>query len=499
MLKTIIKSFSLALLLLFLFFFILPITTKDYSPEPTSIIDYYLENKDSLNYIENEVVVQFNKNNDFENYLITNYNFEITTIFDETKLIKFSDSYTMLEILKKLNNYSEIDYAEPNYIYETQGNPHHEPFFNNQWGLKDYDYGIRLLSVWQETLGSEEIIVGVVDTGIDYTHPDLANNIWINENEIKDNGVDDDENGFIDDYNGWNFNANSNEVQDNSGHGTGVAGVIAAEVNGYGITGVAPNIKIMALRVSDDEGNNIMNNYVLAAIQYGIDHGVKIFNLSIITNQPSAAFANLIANNPDIIFVCGAGNESNNNDYTNAYPANYDYPNVISVGAINQEGQLADFSHYGPNSVHLVAPGVAILSTYPRHKDSEHANFQGTSFSAPHVSGIAALMLSKDPSLTASEIRERLIKSSIYSANLKNKIISEGYVNANGAFRYKKGDVLGNGTVTIADLVKMSRHLAGLDDIDITLRANGDLIDNNDITIADLVKLSRHLAGLEDL
>lgn len=245
-----------------------------------------------------------------------------------------------------------------------------DPYFADQWGLTQ----IQAPAAWDVSQGSPEIIIAVIDTGVDYLHPDLADNVWRNEDEVTGlPGQDDDGNGYIDDIYGWDFagsrenDANDEDADpiDVDGHGTHVAGIIAASGNnGRGIAGVCWQAKIMALKVVPDDSDQLEDFDVIGAIYYAVDQGARIVNCSFggstFNQQEKHAFAYL--RDAGILAVCAGGNESSDTDTAKNYPSGYDLNNIISVAASNQEDHLAGFSNWGSSSVDVMAPGVDIKS-----------------------------------------------------------------------------------------------------------------------------------------
>jgi subtilisin family serine protease len=270
----------------------------------------------------------------------------------------------------------------------------------NNWGVD----AINAPEVWAQNITGKGIVVAVVDTGVDYYHPDLDSNIWQNPGEIAGNGIDDDRNGFIDDIRGWDFLYNDNYPMDLDlyGHGTHIAGSIAAERNDFGITGVAYNAKIMPVRVLDTFGEGELNN-VAAGIRYAADNGANVINLSIgnefyPSNQVNAAIE--YANNKGSVVVIAAGNSGSSQP---DYPARNADRSGIAVGSIDINGRMADTSNRAGSTPldYLVAPGVDIYSTTP------YNNYEietGTSMATPHVAGVAALVLSTNPTLTPAQV-----------------------------------------------------------------------------------------------
>ncbi len=285
--------------------------------------------------------------------------------------------------------------------------------YASQWGLSNNgasggragaDIGAE--QAWQFGTSSS-VIVGVLDTGVDYNHPDLSANIWRNSNELAGNGVDDDHNGYVDDTKGWDFANNDANPMDDNGHGTHVAGTIGASGNNaIGVTGVAWRVLLMPLKFMDASGSGSLSD-AIEGINYARSMGAKIINASWGGGGFSSALQQAISRFQSAggIFVAAAGNESSNNATTAAYPANYD--GVISVGASTRTDSLASFSNYGTN-VDIVAPGASILSTLPNNR---YGSLSGTSMAAPHVSGALALLWGQNPTLSASAITNALLNN----------------------------------------------------------------------------------------
>lgn len=305
-----------------------------------------------------------------------------------------------------------------------------DPGFVSQWGLEsannvDIDAG----TAWQFSTGSAGTIVAIVDSGIDARHPDLSERLWINPREIPGNFFDDDGNGLVDDVNGWNFLDNNANLSDDAGHGSHVAGIIAAASdNGVGISGVDWQARIMPLKFIDAAGNGSLSDAV-RAIQYAINNGARVINASWGGSTPSKALNDAIRNalNHEVVFVTAAGNESVNNDVYRSYPAAYRLPNVLVVAAVNPGGQLAGFSNFGPKSVDLAAPGVDIRSTLP---GGNYGTISGTSMAAPFVSGVVSLLVSQNPSASATQLVKRVAGTTKPLASLANRTISGGMVSA---------------------------------------------------------------------
>ena len=280
----------------------------------------------------------------------------------------------------------------------------------NNWGADL----IKAPTVWNNGHTGQGIIVAVIDTGVDYNHEDLKNNIWINTKEIAGNGIDDDGNGYIDDVRGWNFDNNNNNVLDNNGHGTHVSGTIAAENNGIGVTGIAYNSQIMPVKVLDANGSGSYSN-ITKGIYYAVDNGAKVINLSLGGDSANDTLKSAIeyASSKGVIVVMAAGN---NGDSIPSYPARYAYNSGIAVGAVDQNNNFANFSNRSGSQeiAYITAPGVNVYSTVP---NNQYDTYSGTSMAAPHIAGVVALMLSANPNLTESQVRQIIISTSANSTS----------------------------------------------------------------------------------
>lgn len=314
-----------------------------------------------------------------------------------------------------------------------------DPMFSEQWSLNNTGQrggknkaDIDALQAWTRTRGSSKVIVAVLDSGVDYTHPDLISNIWVRPAHL--DVYTDDHLGIIDDRHGYNAVTNSGDPMDDNGHGTHCAGIVGAEGgNDLGIAGVNWEIQIMPLKFMNANGSGTTKD-AIEAINYVIDRkragvNVRVINASWGSPMRSRALEDAIrkAGEEGILFVAAAGNSSTDADRLPQYPAGYDLPNVISVAALNRNDELASFSNYGAKRVHIAAPGVEILSTWLRGGFEEHS---GTSMASPVVAGVAALILSIEPDIPMGELRRRLLRSADPLESLNGKVSSGGRLNA---------------------------------------------------------------------
>jgi len=320
---------------------------------------------------------------------------------------------------------------------------------DSEWGMLGKP-GLNLKAAW-EFLVSKKIIkaskaydcssspitVALVDTGVDFKHNNLQGSAWVNEKELHGKkGVDDDKNGFVDDINGWDFTSNSPIIVDGHGHGTHLAGIISGhskETNGF--KGVCPGIKIMSLRyfASDLAGLKNLENTV-KAIHYAVKNGAQIINYS----GGGASFAHdeyaaiKEASDKGMLVVAAAGNERSNTEVRPYFPASYDLPNILSVAGIGPEGKLIPASNWGPKAVAVAAPGGGILSL---QQNQAFGFMNGTSQATAFVTGLAAMVWTMNPKLTNIEVKEIIERSVTKSHFLKNKVASEGYVDAEMAMK----------------------------------------------------------------
>jgi subtilisin family serine protease len=339
-----------------------------------------------------------------------------------------------------------VEAVSPNYTRELADDITDEPGFGLEWGLHNTgqslngthaetgtaDVDIDGLEALRITTGNPDLVVAVIDDGVDFSHPDLADRAWTNPGEsgpLALPGIDDDGNGYVDDIHGWDFCNGDASVHDDGqdAHGTHVAGTIAASLDGNGVVGVAPGIQIMAVKFIDNGTDCGTDQMAVDAIDYAASFGVPIINASWGGSSPDAALDAAIGDS-GALFVAAAGNANRNLDSAtyNFYPAESPQANVLSVAAIDQRGNRASFSNYGATTVDVGAPGTNIISTYP----GGYAWSDGTSMAAPHVSGVAALALSVAPELTTAALKSRIMARGVTLPGLVGTTVSGKLVNA---------------------------------------------------------------------
>jgi subtilisin family serine protease len=411
----------------------------------------------SANYVPNEVIVQYRDGTAEAQQAATR---ERVKAERKEHLRKQKDGASKLEVIvlkagdvngaiASLKADPNVEFAEPNWIY-THSATSTDPYFTNGslWGMYGAgtspanQYGSNAAAAWAAgRTGSSSVYIGVIDEGIQYTHPDLSGQVWTNPFDAAD-GVDNDGNGYVDDIRGWDFANNDNSIYDggNKGnlddHGTHVAGTIGAKSNGSGVVGVNWNVTLISAKFLGRNGGTTAN--AVRAVDYLTNlktrHGLNIVasNNSWGGGGYSQALYDAIAraNAANILFIAAAGNSGTNNDTTASYPSNYDLPNVIAVAAIDRNGALASWSQYGARTVDLGAPGVAIFSTTAANL---YESYSGTSMATPHVAGAAALYASVNGNTTAAQIKNALLSSAVPTASLQGKTVTGGRLDANAA------------------------------------------------------------------
>ena len=390
------------------------------------------------------------------------------------KRVKVNSGMSVEECIEKYHRLagSSIEYAEPNYILKADLFPN-DPDFSSMYNLRNIGQngGVQGADVaapeaWDTATGGP-IVVAVIDTGVDYTHPDLAANMWKNEGEIPDNGIDDDGNGYVDDYRGWDFCNHDNDPYDDHSHGTHCAGTIAAVGNnGTGVVGVCWSAKIMPLKFLGASGAGSTAE-AMNAILYATMMGARVMSNSWGGGGYSQALRDAIqaADDAGVIFVAAAGNSASDNDLTAHFPSSYDCKNVIAVAATDNYDRLASFSCYGLTSVDIAAPGVAILSTIP---GGNYASYSGTSMATPHVAGAAALAWSHAQAKTHTKIIYDILNGAAPLSTLDGKVVTSGRLNLQQMINPE------NDTVAPAPVTDLSVVKARMARVTLSWTATGD-------------------------
>lgn len=353
-----------------------------------------------------------------------------------------------------LRNSGDFAYVEPDYLQFASAEPGDAAFNDGRlWGLRNSGQnggatGIdtQVVSAWDLTTGSANVIVAVIDTGIRYTHRDLATNMWRNPGETAGNNLDDDGNGVIDDVFGFNAITRSGNPLDDNGHGSHCAGTIGGSANDAGeLVGVAWTVRLMGLKFLAANGGGNLSD-AIRCIDYAIAKGAHIISGSYGGGGFSQATSDAIerARQAGILCIFAAGNETNNNDASPAYPASYPHNNIISVAAIDRSGALASFSNFGAASVDLAAPGVQIFSCNFQN-DSAYQTISGTSMATPHVAGVAALLKARHPGDNYTALRDRLLSSTRPLPALQGRVATGGLVQARAAM-----DLAADGALEVA-------------------------------------------------
>jgi subtilisin family serine protease len=372
---------------------------------------------------------------------------------DKEGLLLVRTPLAVLEAKQKITG-EEIEFAEPNFIYQHNATSNDNYFLNGQlWGVYGdgstpaNQFGSQAAEAWARgNTGSENVYIGVIDEGAMYTHPDLVNQIWTNTQEVID-GVDNDGNKYVDDIHGWDFDRNDNTTFDGSedDHGTHVSGTIGAQAgNAVGIAGVAWNVTMISVKFLGRKGGTTAN--AVKAVDY-ITHLKTSKGLNIVATNNSwggGGYSQSLydaisrANAANILFVAAAGNGGrdgigDNNDNLPHYPANYDIANVISVASITSSGAKSAFSNYGDKTVDIGAPGSGILSTVPgKNGSAGYASYSGTSMATPHVTGGVALYAATHAGAPAAEIKSAIMDAAVPTTSLSGRCVSDGRLNVSG-------------------------------------------------------------------
>ena len=396
------------------------------------------------------------------------------------RIVQLGRGADLISVRAALMRNPLVTRVEYNYQVRIELTPN-DPNFNQLWGLNNIgqtgglpDADVDAPEAWNLTTGDPNVVVAVIDTGVAYDHPDLAANIWVNTGEIPGNGVDDDSNGYVDDVYGYDFSNNDSNPYDDHGHGTHVAGTIAAVGNnGVGIAGVTWRARIMAVKFLGATGSGSTDG-AINAILYAASNGAKVMNNSWGGGGFSQALLDAIqtADQAGALFIAAAGNSGSNNDLIPHYPSSYEAANVIAVAATDHSDLKAYFSSYGATSVDLGAPGVSIFSTVPVVGDiccsnvTGYGNLSGTSMATPHVSGAAALLLARFPGSNHLAIRDRIL-------NTADPIPSMSGITVTGA-RLNVLNAMEVDTVAPAAVSDLATNQAGTHSVTLRWTVTGD-------------------------
>ncbi len=353
--------------------------------------------------------------------------------------------------IKSLVGTGWFQYVEPDWVVRAVATPTDAAFLDGRlWGLRNTGQSgglagadIDAVDAWDITKGSASVVVAVIDSGIRFTHQDLAANMWVNAGEVAGNGIDDDGNGYIDDVHGINSITGSGNPMDDNDHGTHCAGTIGAVANGGGPhVGVAWNVRLMGLKFLSANGSGSISDGI-ECVDYAVARGARVLSNSWGGGGYSQGLYDSIvaARNAGALFVAAAGNESSNNDQVINYPSNYDVANVVAVAALNRSDQLASFSNYGLTTVDLGAPGVAIYSSTAA-SDTAYSTFDGTSMATPHVAGAAALLVAAHPAATYTELKQRLLSGARPVSSLAGKSVTGATLDARSSLTVASDGIL---------------------------------------------------------
>ncbi len=409
-------------------------------------VQFVAAQKANESFVRNELLVKYK--NGTTSAAAHSFNARIgTSVLEEFpdlgwQRIELPANLSLDEAISIYKNNAEVEYAQPNFYYHLLATPN-DPQFGTMYGMQK----ISAPAAWDLTTGSSGVVVADIDTGMRYTHQDLAANAWTNPGEIPNNGIDDDGNGFIDDYYGYDFFYNdSDPFDDAGGHGTHTAGTIGAVGNNaLGVVGVNWNVKIMAIKIYSPNGSDTTSamlvnayNYVRMMKNRGVN--IRVTNNSYGNCGEACGYDQATKDaldamgNAGILNVFAAGNENRNIETLPFFPASYDSPSILAVASSTSTDARSGFSDYGTISVDVAAPGSGILSTYAS-SDTSYATLSGTSMATPHVTGAAALLSSYNPNLSPASLKATLMNTVDLLPAWTTLVKSGGRINIDRALR----------------------------------------------------------------
>lgn len=406
-----------------------------------------------VDYVEGELIVKYKKGLSERSKDMINKQAGGTQVksfgrFD-AELIELPLGMGIKKAAKRYKFYPKVEIAEPNYYIRATATTPNDTNFSKLWGLNNTGQTVNGASgtndadmdapeAWDTTTGSSDVVVAVIDTGIDIDHEDLSGNLWTNSSETAGDSIDNDSNGYVDDVIGWDFVNDDNDPDDDNDHGSFVGGIIGAiGNNNKGVCGVSWTVKIMPLKILGSNGIGTTAN-AISAINYAADKNIKVINAS----WSSISFSNPLKSaieDSNALFITAAGNDGDGDQSAGwdidiagqeIYPASYNSSNVLAVASIDQDDAFLDFSNYGTTSVDVAAPGKDIYSS---NKDDAYGFSDGTSASCAYASGLAGLVLAAKSTLTTDEVKSQIINTVDIKSNLTGKVASGGRINANSA------------------------------------------------------------------